>query len=185
MNAEALASNRGRNTEMAIDDCRHTFPELVGTVLPGHLKRLRRAMRSPWRAADLARPGVGPRTFATSVGLQSDFSGCYVLMRGTRPVYVGISRGVLARIRQHLRGRTHFDASLAYAIAQDKQRTPGRRGDAMKHPRFRRAFHTAQRYLQQLKVAAVAIENPLELYLFEAYAAMKLNTSKWNTFRTH
>jgi len=175
----------GRNTDVAIDGCRHTFAQLVATVLPGHLKRLRRAMRSPWRAADLARSGVGPKTFAKSVGLESDLSGCYVFMRGARPIYVGISRGVLARIRQHLRGRSHFDASLAYSIARDRQRTRGKRGDAMKHPRFRRAFRAAQRYLRRLNVAAVVIDNPLELYLFEAYAAMKLQTSKWNTFRTH
>ena len=170
---------------MAIDGCRHTFAGLVGRVLPGHLKRLRRAMRSPWRAANLARSGVGPKTFAKSVGFENDLSGCYVFMRGARPIYVGISRGVLARIRQHLRGRSHFDASLAYSMAQDKQPTPGKRSDAMNRPRFQRAFREAQRDLRRLNVAAVVIENPLELYLFEAFAAMKLKTSKWNTFRTH
>jgi len=170
---------------MAIDGCRHTFARLVGRVLPGHLKRLRRVMRSPWRAANLAGLGVGPKTFAKSVGFENDFSGCYVFLRGALPIYVGISRGVLARIRQHLRGRSHFDASLAYLMAQDKQPTPGKRSDAMKHPRFQRAFRAAQRDLRRLNVAAVVIENPLELHLFEPYAAMKLNTSKWNTFRTH
>jgi hypothetical protein len=34
-------------------------------------------------------------------------------------------------------------------------------------------------------VAAVKIENPVELYVFEAYVAMKLGTSRWNTFKTH
>ncbi len=175
----------GRDAKMTIDGCRHSFEGLVGKVLPGHLKRLRRAMRSPWQAANLARSSVGPKTFAKSVGLENDISGCYVFMRGARPIYVGISRGVLARIRQHLRGRGHFDASLAYSMAQDKQPTPGRRSDAMKNPRFRRAFRAAQRDISRLNVAAVVIENPLELHVFEAYAAMKLKTSKWNTFRTH
>ncbi len=40
-------------------------------------------------------------------------------------------------------------------------------------------------YLMRLDVAYVQIENSLELYVFEAYAAMTLNTHKWNTFRTH
>jgi len=70
-------------------------------------------------------------------------------------------------------------------MAQDKQPTSGKRSDAMKSPRFQRAFREAQRDLRRLNVAAVVIENPLELHLFEAYAAMKLKTSKWNTFRTH
>jgi hypothetical protein len=171
--------------KMAIDGCRHSFEGLVDKVLPGHLKHLRRAMRFPWRAVNLAKPNIGPKTFAKSVGLEDDLSGCYVFMRGVRPIYVGISRSVLARIRQHLRGRGHLDASLAYAMAQDRQPTPGSRSDAMKNRRFLRAFDAARRGLSQMNVAAVVIENPLELHVFEAYAAMKLKTSKWNTFRTH
>jgi hypothetical protein len=31
----------------------------------------------------------------------------------------------------------------------------------------------------------VAIENDLEIYLFEAFSAMELDTWEWNTFRTH
>ena len=34
-------------------------------------------------------------------------------------------------------------------------------------------------------VAFVEIPNPLELYLFEAYCAIALDTSEWNTIRTH
>jgi hypothetical protein len=34
-------------------------------------------------------------------------------------------------------------------------------------------------------VATIPIENPVELYLFEVYAALALGTSRWNTFRTH
>ena len=170
---------------MSIDGCRHSFEQLARAVLPDHLNRLRQAMRSPWQATRFARPGVGPKTIAKLLGLEGDFSGCYVFVRGSRPVYVGISRGVLARVRQHLCGRGHFDASLAYSMAQRSRPTPGRRGDVMTNTRFRQAFHDAQQKLTRLKVATVTIENPLELHVFEAYAAMKLKTSKWNTFRTH
>jgi hypothetical protein len=34
-------------------------------------------------------------------------------------------------------------------------------------------------------VAVIEIENPVELYLFEIYYAMELDTVKWNTIRTH
>jgi hypothetical protein len=47
------------------------------------------------------------------------------------------------------------------------------------------AFRRAKARLARGKVAFVEIENPLELYLFEVYAAMKLDTSRWNTFATH
>ena len=52
-------------------------------------------------------------------------------------------------------------------------------------PRFQSAFKEAQAYLSRLEVAYVAIENPPELYVFEAYAAVALRTFEWNTFRTH
>jgi hypothetical protein len=34
-------------------------------------------------------------------------------------------------------------------------------------------------------VAAIEIENPVELHLFEVYAALELRTALHNTFRTH
>lgn len=170
---------------MYIDDCQHTFEHLVAQVLPGYMERLKDALRSPWAAPDFARPGTGPKALATTFGLSSDFSGCYVLLEGTRPIYVGISRKVLSRVRQHMLGRTHFDASLAYLIAQRRLPTKGQRSVNMENPEFRVAFASAQEYLRSLCIAAVRIDNPLELYIFEAYAAMALGTSEWNSFRTH
>jgi hypothetical protein len=41
-----------------------------------------------------------------------------VFLAGRRPFYVGISNKVIERIRQHLRGRSHFEATLAYRIAE-------------------------------------------------------------------
>lgn len=55
----------------------------------------------------------------------------------------------------------------------------------MKDPAFQRHFNAAKTYLSSLNVAYVEIFNPLELYLFEAYCAMELDTSTWNTFETH
>ncbi len=55
----------------------------------------------------------------------------------------------------------------------------------MEIPRFKAAFDSAQKYLRNMDVAFVEIENSLELYLFEAFAAIELCTHEWNTFRTH
>jgi hypothetical protein len=82
-------------------------------------------------------------------------------------------------------GKTHFDASLAYSIAQLKCPTGGQRSVAMEAECFKAAFSEAQAYLRSLHVATVQIDNPLELYVFEAFASMALGTSEWNTFRTH
>lgn len=170
---------------MNVDDCPHTFDDLATRVLPKYMDQLRRAFTSPWPASEFAAPNVGPRSLARRFGLGSDFSGCYSLLEGGKPIYVGISRGVLGRVRQHVFGRSHFDASLAYRMAQHGLPTKGRRSANMMNADFRRVFNEAQQYLRSLSVAVLQIDNPLELYLFEAYAAMEVKTSRWNSFRTH
>ncbi len=170
---------------MPIDNCAHDFNGLAATVLPAYLAELRKAMQQPHKAAEFAKAGIGPVAIAQAVGYSGDFSGCYVLLERTKPVYVGISRGVLSRIRQHVTGKSHFDASLVYAVAQRRRPTKGPRSKVMGDPAFQRAFNDAQTYLRGLDVAFVRIDNPLELYVFEAFAAMALDTCDWNTFRTH
>ena len=170
---------------MYIDDCSHSFDHLANIVLPAHMARLREQLLLAKPALEFAAEKEGPASVARRFGLSGDFSGCYVLIEADRPIYVGISRKVLSRLRQHLRGKTHFDASLVYAVAQRRCPTPGHRSTVMESPVFQRAFADAQAYLCSLRVAFVQIENPLELYVFEAYAAMNLGTYEWNTFRTH
>jgi hypothetical protein len=108
-----------------------------------------------------------------------------VLVREGKAFYVGISRTVVQRLRQHVRGKTHNDASLAYQMATEKTGHKMKRADAMQDAAFRAAFDEAKALLRGCSVAFVEIDNPLELYLFEAYCAMKLDTCEWNTFRTH
>lgn len=169
-----------------IDDCSHTFADLAATVLPYHLEHLHDARQCPWPASVFSQPGYGVASIAKELGLDGDFSGCYVLQEGHTPIYVGISRGVLNRLRQHMLGRDHFSASLAYAMAKkDHQPTEKTRKLVMGADGFGDAFGEAQTYLRSLSIGAVEITNPLELYVFEAYAAMALGTAEWNTFRTH
>ena len=252
-----------------IDNCPHPFSHLATVVLPGYMGQLCTSMAEPRRLADFCTSRVGIKTILGSLGRSSDFSGCYVLLRDGEPFYVGISRCVVSRLRQHSTGKTHFQATLAYRMASEKLGTlvrvdstdsdnvclcgcgakvkghfapghdgrvhgwllavergekqdselpasvrealaagilvsnPQKRGkviakqtrqkvarkmtrdDAMKDTAFLRAFDEAQSLVKGSSVALVKIENPLELYLFEAYCAIELNTCKWNTFRTH
>lgn len=174
---------------MSIHDCTHTFEELALTVLPGHMTRLATAMEKPWRMEMFSRSGVGVASLLDELALEADFSGCYVLLDSSEPIYVGISRGVINRLRQHVFGKTHFDASLAFRIAMKRHpdRTVERmkRSEAMADPSFGLSFRESQTYLRSLNVASVAISNPLELYVFEPYCAIRLDTHQWNSFETH
>ena len=55
----------------------------------------------------------------------------------------------------------------------------------MKDEQFKTTFFSAQERLRQMSVAFVEVGNDLELYTFEVFAAMRLDTDTWNTFRTH
>jgi len=129
--------------------------------------------------------GSASKAALSVVGREVDFPGCYVFIDAVRPVYVGISRGVVKRLVQHLNSNTHYSASLVYRMASEDYPHEMKRDQAMRDEQFRKVFVAAQERLRTLHVAFIEIGNDLELYLFEVYAAMQLDTDTWNTFRTH
>jgi predicted GIY-YIG superfamily endonuclease len=170
---------------MAIDECPFTFRQLATDRLPNDMAQMRKAMAKAHPMAKFARRGEGPKTILSELRHERDFAGCYVLMDKGKPVYVGISRTVIHRLLQHVKGRTHYDASLAYQIARKKHPHSASRSAAMEDSGFAEAFEQAKRYLGSLSVAFIPIEDDVELHLFEVYCAMELDTSEWNSFRTH
>jgi len=168
-----------------IDACANTFAEMAAAILPEDMTRLRVALAAPLPLSRFCKDGLGVKSILRQFQRRQDFSGCYVLLRDGAPFYVGISRSVIQRLRQHVKGKTHFDASLAYLMATEKTGHTMKRADAMKDADFLKAFAAAQALLRNCAVAFIEIDNPVELYLFEAYCAMELDTFEWNTFRTH
>ena len=170
---------------MSVDGCPHTFAELATKVLPGRMDEMRSAMREPWKMSDFSLVGLGTRGHLNRIGRKADFKGCYVLLEIGTPVYVGISQNVIQRLQQHVKGKTHYDASLAYRMAAHGNEAYPTRSIAMEDPNFFSQFGKHQSYIKSLNVACVEIDNPLELYLFEAFCSMELDTHQWNTFATH
>lgn len=170
---------------MPIDNCVHTFDQLSTTVLPAHFGRLNLALQSPMPAATFVGFKSASREALSKVGKVVDFPGCYVFSDQGKPLYVGISRGVVKRLVQHLNFESHYTASLVYKMATEDYPHEMKRDQAMKDDQFRAVFLSAQGRLRQMTVAFVEIHNDLELYVFEVFAAMKLDTDTWNTFRTH
>ncbi len=175
---------------MPVDACTSTFADLAAVVMPGYMAHLRKAMAAPHQLADFSTPGVGMRSILKRLKRGSDFAGCYVIMQEGRPMYVGISRCVVSRLRQHCNGTSHFSATLAYSVAKRKLSSVGKthgvtRDAAMKDEDVREAFDAARQLLRDGTVAFIEIANAVELHLFEVYAAIELDTGEWNTFRTH
>lgn len=166
-----------------IDGCQRKFIDLALEEFPRNMNVLMNAPREAMN--EFCIQGRGVAALLSARNLEKDFSGCYVLFEAGRAVYVGISRKVISRLRQHVLGTTHYDASLAYRMAAREMLLEGTRDEAMTNETFVQTFRNSQKYLRSLMCAYVAIENPLELYLFEAFCAMELDTHEWNTFLTH
>jgi hypothetical protein len=123
---------------MAIDACQHKFIDPALNVFPSHLNRLKSSLHSPVPMQVFARPKIGPATIALELGITDPRSGCYVFLDGQRSIYVGISRSVLSRIRQHVLGKTHSDASLAYQLAKGSLQVAARGKQRCKPMTFNR-----------------------------------------------
>ena len=71
---------------------------------------------------------------------------------------------VIERVRQHLRGRTHFEATLAYRMAErgTAKRT---RAVNMSDPAFSERFERQKKRIARSQVAFVEVSNPTRIVL--------------------
>jgi len=114
------------------------------------------------------------------------FKGIYFFVHETTPFYVGISRRVLQRIGQHVKGHDINTSSLAYRIAKIRYALQhnAQATETKTKEWFSEYVKDAQRFLLQQKVVFLPIANDEEMYLFEVFCSMKLGTSL-NLFETH
>ena len=117
---------------------------------------------------------------------KTDFKGLYVFLHGNTPFYVGISKGVIGRVNQHVKGHNHNTSNLAYKIALKKYEIEiGKKYmGGRKELNFKTEVKPIKDFLLKQKVAWLNIDNDEELFLFEIYCSMKLKTTL-NDFRTH
>lgn len=112
-----------------------------------------------------------------------------------KPEYIGISRDIYRRLKQHGWGKTHNTATLAYLIADKEFRnafelsgqpfefnvvSKNKRKDISNNADVQKAINL----VKQFKVAIFPIDCDYKLYFHEVAIAGILKT-KWNRFRTH
>jgi hypothetical protein len=93
-------------------------------------------------------------------------------------VYVGISRAVFRRLRQHGFGKLNNEATLAYLMAKNENEeiTRASCSNSILEPK--------KEILRNYKVALYPVLNDYELYFYEVALSGVFKT-KWNSFRTH
>lgn len=118
---------------------------------------------------------------------EQDFKGVYVFIKNNIPFYVGISKEIIRRILQHLKGTDHYKSSFCYKIGADvyfKQNGIKHDGGRKGLP-FEKWVNPVKEELFDCNISLFSIEDDLELYLFEVFASMKLGTLYYNKFKTH
>jgi predicted GIY-YIG superfamily endonuclease len=118
---------------------------------------------------------------------EHDFKGVYVFIRNDIPFYVGISKEIIRRILQHLKGTDHYKSSFCYKIGAETylKQNGGKHTGGRKGLPFEKWVNPVKEELFNCNVSIMAIEDDLELYLFEVFASMKLGTLYYNKFKTH
>lgn len=118
--------------------------------------------------------------------------GIYVFYEKGKPIYVGRSKSMKNRLKQHMMQKSagHNSASFAFNIAKRDAHKKGVnirkwRAELEKNEIFKQLFSQAKERVSHMRVRCVAISDPNMQAIFEIYASLALKTTKYNTFDTH
>jgi len=117
--------------------------------------------------------------------------GIYLFSHDGAPVYVGQSRKLRSRLKQHTgatRGRDQ--ASFAFNVAKREADKAGVdikqfRSVLEADPDFAPHFDAARTSVAAMDVQFIEVPDPIVRTLFEVYAALALDTGEFNSFETH
>ena len=118
--------------------------------------------------------------------------GIYVFYENEKPVYVGRSNNIKARIQYHCRPSSgHGSATFAFILAKEKAvddnkgiNTKDERKVLENNDEFKTLYEEAKKRVSNMSIRVVSIENQILQTLFEVYAAVELKT-RYNDFGTH
>ena len=116
--------------------------------------------------------------------------GIYVFYEDDKPIYVGRSRNLSQRFKQHRQqSSNHNSATFAFMIAKQdaakkKLNIHKTREELQIDPDFLPFFKNAKKRVSEMKIQVIDIDDPVEQTLFEVYAALELKTL-YNNWKTH
>ena len=156
-----------------------------GAGVTGNAKFSMHAAKTVELFADLVRR---PFVDTSSPGIPKD-PAIYVFYHDNMPVHVGRTRNLRQRLRGHI-SMSHYSASFAFKRARavtgmvaTYKKGEGR-GKLMEDPTFKAAFDRALAEVKGMSIRYLLVEDPIDQYLLELYAALELGTSL-SEFDTH
>ena len=117
--------------------------------------------------------------------------GIYLFSEARRPIYVGQSRNLRNRLRQHTWEKSRENAaSFAFNIAKREASKAGIditpwRSVLEADPDFVPYFASARASVAAMSVQFIELADPVVRTLFEVYVALALGLHEFNSFETH
>ena len=117
--------------------------------------------------------------------------GIYCFSENGQPLYVGQTRKLRTRLRQHTSPTaSHYSATFAYRLAVEAAEQRGvpvndTRGTLSIRADFAPLFTEAKNRVANMDVRFMVMRDPIERTIFEVYAALHLGTEHYNSFETH
>ncbi len=117
--------------------------------------------------------------------------GIYLFSEEVNPIYVGNTRNLRNRLRQHTSMTSRENqAALAWRIAVSEAADAGHpvagtRKNLEADPEFAEHFTKAKERVAAMAVQFVVIDDPVSRTIFEVYAAQVLGTDEFNEWETH
>jgi GIY-YIG catalytic domain len=115
--------------------------------------------------------------------------GIYLFSEGPNPIYVGQTRDLQQRLRQHTSPSSRENsAPLAFNIALGEARqdqsidTSGTRKEIAARRAFDALFGAARERVAQMSVQVIELDDPVTRTIFEVYAARVLQTGRLGAF---
>lgn len=117
--------------------------------------------------------------------------GIYLFSDGETPVYVGQSRKLRSRLKQHT-GATNRQNQASFAFNVAKREAKLAKVDVLRQravlesdAEFVPHFDAARASVAAMDVQFIELADPIARTLFEVYAALALDTVEFNSFETH
>lgn len=122
-------------------------------------------------------------------GKNKKYEGIYIFIDKDKPVYVGISRNIISRLRNHGWGITSVTSSFAYLMAKTANSELNKDKYKANEEEIREKY---LKKVQNLKLYVYPFNGKgnnetaeyYSLQLLEVLLSVRLKT-KWNTFKTH
>ncbi len=118
--------------------------------------------------------------------------GIYLFSEGPNPIYVGQTRNLQQRLRQHTSPSSKensapfaFNVALAEAQENPSIDTSGTRKSTAAQPEFDALFRAARERVARMNVQVIELDDPVTRTVFEVYAARVLGTDEFNLWETH